>query len=214
MDPDDAAYRKSVRNMSVVLAAIVITVFAAIFIPPYLNPPRETFETSVTQESAFGFTMHLTINATSVASGGGITLSGWLNSTAALVENVTAADSWALPQGLLWGRTCTAGWPVGLGIMRGHYTQDNVSSGTLVRLPAPIMYCPAVLGSPQYFLFEPAPHSSKALVTIGSSPAIWMIQSSLGFSRDASGGGLQPGVYTAVLADEWGDVLTTNFRVT
>ncbi len=214
MDPDDVAYRKSVRNMSLVLAAIVITVFAAIFIPPYLNPPRESFEASVSQDSAFGFTMHLTINATSLASGGGIMLTGWLNSTSASVENVTTADSWALPQERLWGRICTAGWPIGLGIMSGHYTQDNYSSGTLIPLWQPIMYCPAVLGSPQYFLFEPAPHSSKALVMLGTSPAIWMIQSDLGFSHDAAGGSLQPGIYTAVLADEWGDVLTTNFRVT
>jgi len=47
MDSDDIAYRKSVRNMGLFLAAIVITIFAAIFIPPYVNPPHNAYPQSV-----------------------------------------------------------------------------------------------------------------------------------------------------------------------
>jgi hypothetical protein len=53
------------------------------------------------------------------------------------------------------------------------------------------------------------------LVTIGSTPEIWVIQSSLIFGQESIGQGQLPaGVYTALAADEWGDVLVTNFRVT
>ncbi len=208
--PDDIAYRKSVRNMSVVLAAIVLTIFASLFVPPYIYPYHETFQPAVSLNSPFGFTLHLTINSTSVPSGGSVLLTGWLNSTSSSVENVTAANAWALQQSGLWGRICTSGWPIGLGVMKGHFTQDNYTLGYLIPMPRPLVACPVYAQTPPYFLLEP--HTSKALVTIGGNPALWDIHTALTF-RQYIGSGLQQGVYTAVVADEWGDVLTTNFRV-
>lgn len=197
--------------MSFVLAAIVITVFAAIFVPPYLYPPHDLFQSSVSYDSPFGFTLHLTINTTSLPRAGVIMLTGWVNSTSSSIENVTAANSWGLPQSRLWGRVCTTGWPIGVGVMKGHYTQDNYTLGTVVPVPQPLASCPIQLSSPRYFLFEA--HSSKALVTVGGNTVLWRIQTGLSF-RGFSNSALQPGVYTAVVADEWGDVLTTNFLVT
>jgi hypothetical protein len=209
---DDVAYRKSVRNMSVILAVIVITIFAAIFVPPYVNPPRDVFQPAVTYESFFGFVMHLDVNSTSVPPQDSVLLTGWVNSSFASIENVTASNSWAVDQGSLWEKTCTLGWPIGVGVMQGHYTQDNFTLGTLLPVTQPGASCPAQAGAPAYFLFEP--YSSKALVTIGGNPAVWNIATSFSFRQPPSGGQLAPGVYTAVLADEWGDVLTTNFLVT
>lgn len=209
MSSDDLAYRKSVRNMTLVLAAIVITIFAAIFIPPYVNPYHDVFQPSVSLDSPFGFTLHLEVNATSPSPGSRVLLTGWLNSTSGSVENVTAADSWALNQNGLWGRICTSGWPIGLGIMRGHYTQDNYTLGTLIPLPRPLVACPLQAGAPAYFLIES--HSSKALVDIGGAPQVWTIQTSYAFGYAPNQ--LAAGVYTALVADEWGDILTTNFLV-
>ena len=214
MDPDDLAYRKSVRNMAAVLAAIVITVFAAILVPPYLAPSHDVFEGSVTLPSPFGFNMHLTLNSTSVDPGGAVGNTGWINSTSNSIVNVTAADSWAFSQGRLWQRPCTAGWPIGVGVMKGHYTQDNYSLGSLLPLNQPAYACPVTF-PPQYFLLYP--QSSKALASIGGSPALWVLQTGVSFSGRSllpgASGPLAPGVYTAVLADEWGAVLTANFLV-
>jgi hypothetical protein len=209
---DDTAYHKSVRNMSVVLAAIVITIFAALFIPPYLFPTHNTYLSSVTLDSPVGFTLHLTLNSTSLSQGGAILLTGWVNSTSASIENITAVNSWALPQDSLLGRECTDGWPIGIGVMQGHYTEDNYTEGTLSQIPVPHVSCPVQVGTPDYFLLEP--HSSKALVDLGATPGLWVIQSSLIFKEYTAGSQLHPGAYTAVVADEWGDVLTTNFQVT
>ena len=216
---DDAAYRRSVRNMSFVLAAIVITIFAAIFIPPIVFPSHDTFQRSVSLDSPFGFTLHLELNTTSPAPGGHVLLTGWLNSTFGSLENLTASNSW--PQGLsgLWGRICTAGWPVGVGVMKGHYDQDNYSLGSLLPLPRPAVSCPVQLGVPSYFILES--HSSKALVDIGGSPQYWIIQTyytfgyalNEGLPAGAGTNQLPSGVYTVIMADEWGDVLTTNFLV-
>jgi len=208
---DDLAYRRSVRNMSLVLAAIVITVFAAIFVPPYVYPQHTLFQSSVSSGSPFGFTIHLQINATSVSHAGSIMLTGWVNSSSSSIENVTAANAWGLPQGRLWGGTCTTGWPIGLGVMKGHYTQDNYTLGSVIPIPQPLASCPLQLSAPRYFLFEA--YSSKALVTVGGNTVTWRIQTEFSF-RGFQSSTHQSGVYTAVIADEWGDVLTTNFLVT
>jgi hypothetical protein len=211
MDSDDIAYRKSVRNMAFVLAAIVITIFAAIFVPPYVNPPHNAFQRSVSYDFGSGLTMYLNLNSTTLAPAGHILFTAWVNSSSDSVESLTAADSWAFPQSSLWEQQCTYGWPVGIGVMSGHYTQDNYTLGTLLRPSVSPIQCPPS-GSPQYFLFYP--HSFEALASINGNPYRWTIRMSLSFGSEAlSPSGLPSGVYTAVFADEWGDVLTANFQV-
>lgn len=212
MDPDDIEYKKSVRNMLFILTAIVITIFAAIIIPPYAFPKHNVYLQSVSEVSPFPFTLHLTLNTTSVSPSGGVLITGWINSSSAAVEDINASSSWALPQSRLWGRICTSGWPIGVGVMEGHYTDANFTLGTLVSIRQPLYSCPAQGSTPRDFLLRP--HSSEALVTIGGSPEIWVLQSHHSFSGYLGGPQLSPGIYTAVLADEWGDVLTTNFLVT
>jgi hypothetical protein len=209
---DDIAYHKSVRNMSLVLAAIVITIFAAIFIPPYLSPQHDIFLASVAIDSPFSFSMHLQVNSTNVPSNGTLLVSGWINSTSGEIENITAANSWGVQPASLWRTSCQAGWPIGVGVMRGHYTNDNYSLGTLLNITRPL-HLPACrnLGLPSDFLLEP--HSSNALVTLSTGPELWVIQTSFSFGPSSLTSSLTPGVYTAILADEWGDVLTTNFLV-
>lgn len=219
MDPDDVAYRKSVRNMSLVLAAMVIVIFAALFLPPYVFPPNDVFQASVSMTSAFGFTLHLEINTTSSTPRGEVLIMGWLNSTSSQIDNITASDFWGVNQSRLWPGTCTSGWPIGLGVMAGHYNQDNYTLGTLIQA-IPTAQCPKQSSIPGYFLLEPL--SSKALVVLGGTPQFWVIQSNYTFGyaqrevlpQGSVTGQLQPGVYTVILADEWGDVLTTNFQVT
>jgi hypothetical protein len=211
---DDSSYRKSVRNMVIILTVIVFTIFAAIFVPPYVNPYRDVFSPSTSYASPVGFIMHLTLNTTSVSPSGGILMVGWLNSSEASTFNITAANQWAIPQAGLWGKICTSGWPIGVGVMQGHFTQDNYTLGALIPILQPLVECPVRANTPSYFLLEPAPHSSKALVVLGGAPYNWVLQSQLSFKGYLSGYQLHRGVYTAVLADEWGDVITANFRVT
>ncbi|MDE1858244.1 MAG: hypothetical protein KGI26_04145 [Thaumarchaeota archaeon] len=207
MDPDDVAYKKSVRNMSLVLAAIVMAVFVSLAVSPYVFPAANTFQPSVSYDSAFGFSLHLTINSTSVPLGGGISVAGWMNSSSSSINNITASDRWGIGPAGLWTRICTSGWPLGLGIMAGHFTEDNVTFGTLTPIPQPLVQCPVQAATPGYFLL--GPRSSRALVDLNGVPQYWVLQSSFSLST----GQLAPGTYTAVIADEWGDVVTTNFAV-
>lgn len=198
--------------MSVILAVVIVIVFAAIFVPPYVNPSHDVFQSSVSYDSPFGFVMHLEVNSTSLSPGKSLLLTGWINSSASSIEDINASSSWGFSEAQLSGKLCTSGWPIGLGLMKGHYTPDNYTLGPLVSLPRPNVACPIQSGAPQDFLLRP--HSSEALVTINGTPQIWVIQSTLAISKDAYGNPLSPGVYTAVLADEWGDVVTAIFLVT
>ena len=125
MDPDDIAYRKSVRNVSVVLAAIVVTIFAALLIPPYINPIRNNFQKKVSIDSSYPFTLSLELNTTMLASDGYVTVTVWVNSTSSAIENITAKDAWGLDHSRLRGRFCTNDWPIGVGLMEGHYSSGN-----------------------------------------------------------------------------------------
>ena len=221
MSDDDLAYRKSVRNMSMILAVMAIVIFAAILIPPYLSPYRDAFQQSVSFDSPAGFTMHLALNTTSVPPAGSVLIQGWINGSSPSIENLTATNQWAF-QSLLWGNACASGWPIGVGVMEGHYTQDNYTLGTLIRMQLPPASCP-VSAPPQFILLYPPPHSSQALASVNGNPVHWLLQTELAFSDRSLGTASQPGspgpnelppgVYTAVLADEWGDVLTDNFLV-
>lgn len=208
--------------MSIILAVIVIVVFAAIFVPPYISPLHDVFQQSVSLGSPAGFTMYLTINTTSIPPGGSVLVEGWVNSSSPTVENLTSASEWAFQQNLLWGTVCTAGWPIGIGVMEGHYTQDNYTLGTLINMSQPQPTCP-VSAPPQFILLYPSPHSSEALASVNGNPVRWLLQTELTFSGGSLGAASQagspgpnelpPGVYTVVLADEWGDVLTNDFLV-
>jgi len=206
MTPDDRAYRASVRNMVLVLTAVVITVFAAIFIPPLVYPAHEQFLQISSVNSPYGFSLSLRLNATQSSPGGSLTITGWMNNTSSQVNNVTARNQWSIGPSGLWQRLCTSGWPLGLGVMRGYFTSDNYTLGTLVRFPMPLVGCPVSIYVPNSFLM--APHGSKAIVKVGSAIMEWDLTTTLSF------GATQPaGVYTAIAADEWGDVAITHFRI-
>jgi hypothetical protein len=214
MDPDDAAYRRSVRNMSLILAAIVLTVFVSLFAFTYFAPPPAGFQPQASTTSPYGFDLSLSLNATSMGPDGGLSIKGWANNTTPNALNVTAMSSWRVDQHLLWTRICTNGWPIGVGVMQGHYTLDNYTRGTFLQFVQPLATCAVQVGSPPWIDFAPHPHSSLAIVTISGTPTFWLLQSTLDFGHASLGEAqLKPGVYTVVVADEWGDIVMTNFRV-
>ena len=206
MDADDAAYRRSVRNTAIVLSVVVVVLAASLGLTLLFDVAPDTFQTKTSVASTFPFTLTLTLNSTTVSPAGGVTVSAFLNGTG--TGNVTAVSSWAFVNSSLWVHRC--GWPLGIGIMQGHYTLDNYSLGTLLQ-PRTSLDC-AGHPVPRWFYF--GSQASKVLVTLGGTPAFWELQTLLPFNANYTGQqSLPPGVYTAVAADEWGDFVLTNFRV-
>jgi len=211
MSDDDAAYRRNARNMALILCAIVVTIFAALFIPPVLNPAHEQFAPNGSATSAYGFTINLHMNATTLGQREAVSITAWLNSTTAQPNNVTAASAWPIGPNGLWTRPCTSGWPLGVGVMNGYYTPDNYTQGSLVPIPGPLFSCPVQSQTPSFFVFQP--HGTSAVVGMGSSVSRWDLRSTLTFNPAEVAAARSPGAYTVVAADEWGDVVLVHFRV-
>ena len=208
-DEDDVAYHKSVRNTSVVLVVVVAVLVASIGLTLLFDVTPNTFQTKTTVASDYPFTLTLEINTTSATMNGKVEIAAWLNRTS--TANVTATSNWALDQSRLVGRICTPGFPVGVGVMQGHYTSDNYSLGTLIHMIQPMPPCP-YQRPPPWFYFSSA--TSKVLVTLGGTPEFWVLRANATISPASIGvPRLSPGVYTAVAADEWGDFVLSNFRI-
>lgn len=209
-DEDEAAYHRSARNMALVLAAMVITVFAALFVPPLVNPPHEQFAPEVYESSPYGFSLYLEVSPTSLGTGGTITVTAWLNNTGGQVDNVTGSSGWLLPW--LSETPCSSGYPVpiGLGVLGGYYTTSNVTSGEPLAA-APLGPCSSAGPRPPYFAI--APLSTQSIVFYEGALHGWNLSSS--FALSGYGNGTKTafqGVYTVVAGDEWGDLIVTHFK--
>lgn len=197
--------------MVLVLVAIVIVILAAIVIPPILNPLHEQFSQTSSVNSSYDFSLNLSINSTSVATGGWIRFSAWLNNTAKQVNNVTAQASWAVSG--LGPVPCFQSIPIRLGVMIGYFTSDNFSLGSVLPLSYSAATCSlnAVTSQPAYYLFEPL--GSRALMITPSGivqQTVILTVASDGFLMNGNVTSFRD-VMTAVAIDEWGDSVLTHF---
>jgi hypothetical protein len=213
LSEDDAEYHKSARNMAAVLAAIVITIFAAIFIPPLINPLHDQFLPEVSVASPEGFTLYLGLRPVSPGSGMPVTVTIWMNNTGSQVDNATAESSW--PMGGLFNNPCPTGEPLpfGVGILQGYYSSSNATQGLPLSLQTSDP-CSAAGPSPAWFAI--APGSSQAIVPYTGSFQRWNLSSSFSpFTGFYPAGSTTldrfQGVYTVVAADEWGDLVVSHF---
>ena len=209
---EDEVYHKNARNMALVLAAIVIVIFAAIFIPPLVNPVREQFAPEASVNSEYGFSLNLALNATSTTSGTRIAFSVWANNTSGQIDNVTSEGNWPVTN--LSAAPCYTNMPMRVGVIVGYYTESNFSLGVVYPLSSPLSdsNCALAAGTaPSYFLFKPL--GSEALVR--ASSGIIQLDVSLTVSSNGYviGGSSQPfaGVMTAVAVNEWGDSVVIHF---
>lgn len=216
VEDDDETYRRNVRTMGIVLAAIVITVFAAIFVPPLLNPLQEQFPSSVRVNSPYGFSLNLSLNTTQASAGKGVNFEVWLNNTSDQIVNVTSLNSWLT--GWPVSRFCPGFPPANVGVVPGYYSADNVSlSQVLPVYPVSGSDCPELAAgtTARYILFQP--FRSVALIVFSNSSEAY--QTDLRFSYSSSGsygsGRLSSfsSVMTVVAADEWGDIVVAHFLV-
>ena len=194
--------------MALVLVAIVAVAFAAIFLPPIFNPVHEQFVASSSVTSPYGFTLNLGLNTTAVPSGGAVSISAWLNSTSPQIESVSAISSWPIGPAGLWTKTCTAGWPLGVGVLEGYFDSSNYTEGALVQIPGPLINCPNEAPVPTSFILQP--FNSNALVESGGSAKMESLQSALTYAP-RSPILQQHGAFTVVAIDEWGDVAVVHF---
>lgn len=180
----------------------------------------------------------LFLNSTSIRSGGGVLIGTEMANSESRYNNVSGASSWpanvssayAWPAsnvkniGLNVIENCgTENFPLGMAVLKGHYTSANVSSASSLHLwdsTVPNQGCPAYpAGSTLSYLFSP--RSDFALPNpsfLGSSQAMKGAFSVNGYWTGSGWNTgafhhFDPGIYTLFAADEWGDVLFLYFAV-
>jgi len=167
---------------------------------------------NATPLSATGLNLSLSLNASSIRAGHEIAFTASLFNTRTTENNVSSASNWALPY-LIAGPCGPTDSPIAFAVLQGFYTPLNISN-------ARIQYgqgCTTVMGGVRFYLFQPM--SSTASVFAGCSPDPCFTKS-MTSSRSLNGywSGNQyfdfaPGVYTILVADEWGDFAVAHFTV-
>ena len=137
-------------------------------------------------------------------------------------NNVSASSGWPV-SGLSLGPCGTFEFPFGVVLYLGYYTDQNVSSGTPLTIytpnanmtSAPRPDCPA---KPDVFSYDFAPQSDYAVVNLnwadGNTSSTYSLSDSvsiIGYWSESAGTEafhpLDPGIYTVLAGDEWGNTV-------
>ncbi len=197
--------------------------------PFYLAIDSTTFNPTAAQVStSTGLETSLTLNATSILPGQWISLTISESNSMKTTNNVSASNSWPI-QYLSLG-ACSENYPVGIGIFEGYYTLANVTSiseAQMVHFIHPGTYsCPEIFHIDSY-VFQPSGNLvnySNLCTGPGSPGCLIPMTGTIQLNGSWSGGDqfgkgaidniLNPGIYTVVGADEWGQIVLLHFAVT
>jgi hypothetical protein len=150
---------------------------------------------------------HLELHATAspyMGSAQNINATIWEINTLQSTNDIEVAPSWSGILGIA-AQGCTTGWPMGIGLLKGHYVASNVSQGQLVSYPF-MFSCPGAQITLQSLAFMP--DSSTAIATTNFGTPTWDVSQSFVYQN------LNPGNYTVVACDEWGHTAFAYFTVT
>jgi len=201
-------------------------------------------QTLETTNSTLGLELLLSVNSTTIPSEDAINISTQVLNTRPTANNLTASDDWAIQD--LSSGPCDLGnstnklfSPVGLGVFRGTYALNNISSAGRPLFVWAAVSCPAdfiFIGNQSYPLrsitsYSLLPKSDNGTYTgyyavpgtpenlakrvfptgMGASGAIYAANGT-GFYNSLHSA--LPSNYTLVAGDEWGQLTLLHFEVT
>jgi hypothetical protein len=204
------------HGLAAIGVAATLTVFF-LLVPVSPGTGSSTLPASGFTTTTAGLELHLSLNSTSVASGDPVSVSIWMYNPSASEVDASYSGNWAV-QGMGVGPCGTGSYPMGISIMRGNLTLNQVKGGPALQLYGSGEYgCPMILFYVQSYNFSPA--SSFATLMGYCSPSSCMtenITASMSFSGEYTASGFTsfaPGVYTFVGGDEWGGLTLLHFVV-
>ncbi|MDE1853741.1 MAG: hypothetical protein KGI38_08345 [Thaumarchaeota archaeon] len=180
-----------------------------------LKPLGSTGQVTLSKD---GLNLGLYVNSEVVKAGSSVEVMIYENNPNGKVR-VPAANNWPVP-GLSLGPCGTLNAPMGVGILAGYYTGNNISSvtsGQLLALYQPGTYnCPDILSGVTGYSFAAGSETAGILQDNGTSPTV---TEAMNANVTASGywtsafSFFQPGYYTVVGGDEWGTLLISHILV-
>ncbi|HEV2139341.1 MAG TPA: hypothetical protein VGR53_10925 [Nitrososphaerales archaeon] len=162
-------------------------------------------------------------NSTAIRSGEGIQVSVSMVNLITQYNQVSAGSNWPTASRNL---TTTLGcgtlyYPMGIAIVSGHYSSGNISSSNSLYLSNPSLpsHCPNVPSQIDYYRFSPSTQIAEPGPSMGPIPMSGTIRLSGYWTGKPSvhNSGVfhyfNPGIYTILAGDEWGDMAILYFVV-
>jgi len=177
---------------------------------------KEAEPLSATGSGSSGLVLNLSINGSSIAQGHGVGVHISETSSLSTMNNVTAAQNWGTTFSL--GR-CSANYPFGIALFKGHYTLQNFTQGERVSLQSPVQnyLCVRPTFSTSYYHFLPKSETAVVQVDMGNQTVTLPMETSISitgyWTAEGSFTPLQHGTYTLVAGDEWGALALLHISV-
>ena len=177
---------------------------------------KEAGPVSATGSGNSGLVLNLSINSSSIAQGHSVEVHVSETNTLSSMNNVTAAQNWGTTFSL--GR-CSANYPFGIALFKGHYTLQNFMQGERVSLQSPVQnyLCVRPPFSTSYYHFLPKSDTAVVQVDMGNQTVTLPMGTSISitgyWTAEGSFTPLQHGTYTLVAGDEWGALALLRFSV-
>jgi hypothetical protein len=132
------------------------------------------------------------------------------------VNNVTTANDWPYPNTGSLPCGDYDQFPIEYAVLQGYYDASNYTSASALTLydPGVTYLCPTVSASIPYFLFSPLSDDASFSFSSGQNNS-YLLSADYSVTGYWTGSGIfhqfPPGVYTALVEDEWGNVVLLHF---
>jgi hypothetical protein len=179
---------------------------------------------SVSKKFANGLSLSISVNPQLIKPGYPIHIVITESNTLSKMNNLHASDKWPI-NGLSVGICGTESYPFGVAVFQGSYTATNISSATPLELDNPNVIpqgCIAPVSNVTAYDFKP----SSDIATLDGD-VLFGSTATMQMSAEVIGGiywagsfpntieqNFEPGVYTVVGGDEWGNLVVLHFTVT
>jgi hypothetical protein len=166
-----------------------------------------------TTNSSLGLRLGLQI---SVNATGGLSIQTNESNLLDRVNNVTTADDWPYPNPNSLPCGDFSQFPIQYAVLQGYYGTGNYSSTSALALydPTAIYACPTVSATIPYLLFSPFSDDASFSFSSGQNNS-YLLSADYSVPGYWTGSGtfhqFPPGIYTALVEDEWGDVVLLHF---
>ncbi|MDG7000025.1 MAG: hypothetical protein JRN15_13030 [Nitrososphaerota archaeon] len=193
---------------------VIVAVLALVVVLVYFNPaPARTGPTSTSTASVSGLVLSITLNASSIQTGHAISFSASLFNSLTTENNVTAASNWAVLD-LVIGPCGPTDSPIAFAIVQGFYTGSNISKAPAIQYGPS---CTTVMGGVKLYSFRPMSDNASVIGKCSTNPCFtkpmaWTRSFSNYWSKNELVN-FTPGLYTVVVADEWGNLVVAQFTV-
>jgi len=173
---------------------------------------------SATLISANGLSLFLSLDSTTYQPGQQVTIVIDETNTLSKTNNVPSSDQWPF-SGLSVSPCGTNGFPFGVAIFQGDYTYTDISNATplVIYDPSKLYPCPFV---PAITAYDFVPFSDLAAENIDNEPATFAMNQSVtttyywtGSAKNVTQHNFEPGIYSVVAGDEWGNMVVLHFMV-